>query len=153
MRARGGIEHGQDHDRRHAALRHRDCFVRRKPSRRTRIWRTSHARALNSVRIDISSSEGRKRITMRYAFILALALPFVVSCGEFVDKSAAIKAAEGAGFTDVRVTAQHGMAPSFYGCSKDDSVAFEIVGKNPIGKQTTATVCCGLFFKSCTVRY
>jgi len=82
-----------------------------------------------------------------------LLLPFVVACGEMVGENHAIRAAEGSGMTDVKVTAKHGLAPTFYGCSKDDAVAFDVQGKNANGVPTVATVCCGLIFKSCTVRY
>lgn len=90
---------------------------------------------------------------MKRLFLVATFAIAMIGCGEFVDPSHAVKAAEGIGFTEVKVVGQHGMAPTFYGCGKDDSVAFEIVGKNPTGKRTEATVCCGLFFKSCTVRF
>ncbi len=74
-------------------------------------------------------------------------------CGEMVGKGEAVKTMENAGFTNVHVTGQHGIAPSFNGCGVDDAVAFDVIGKNPAGKQVSATVCCGLVFKNCTIRY
>lgn len=89
---------------------------------------------------------------MQRIFLVGMCVA-IVGCGELVDKSSAVQAAENAGWSEVKVIEQHGIAPTFYGCSKDDSVAFEIRGKNPAGKSADATVCCGLVFKSCTVRY
>jgi hypothetical protein len=77
----------------------------------------------------------------------------LAGCGEMVDKDLAVQTMEKAGFKDVRVTAQHGINPTFYGCGKDDAVAFNVSAQNPTGKQVTATVCCGLVFKNCTIRY
>lgn len=77
----------------------------------------------------------------------------LVGCGEMIDKNVAVQTMENAGFKDVRVTGQHGIAPGWYGCGEDDAVAFDVNGKNPAGKQVSATVCCGLVLKNCTVRY
>lgn len=102
--------------------------------------------------IDTGILQTEKEMTSMRKFLLCL-FTMVAGCGEFVEPSNAIRSAESAGWSEVRVTEQHGMAPVFYGCGKDDSVAFGIVGKNPAGKRANATVCCGLIFKSCTVRF
>lgn len=74
-------------------------------------------------------------------------------CGEAVGHERPRAALESAGYGDVKITAQHGIAPALYGCGKGDAVAFEAVATNPAGKRVNAVVCCGLFFKSCTVRH
>ena len=85
--------------------------------------------------------------------ILVLFVLAIAACGEFVDDSRAVKAMEANGFTQVRVTGQHGMAPQWNGCSKSDAVAFDVQGINQQQKQIYATVCCGLILKSCTIRF
>jgi hypothetical protein len=77
----------------------------------------------------------------------------LTGCGEFVDKSEAVKTMESAGFQDIRVVGQNGIMPTLDGCARDDAVAFKVQAKNPAGKSTTATVCCGLILKACTIRY
>lgn len=83
----------------------------------------------------------------------ALVLVTLVSCGELKDNQNAIRAAEGAGLSDVKVTDKHGIAPELNGCAKGDAVAFDVHGKNAQGKTVYATVCCGLILKACTVRF
>jgi hypothetical protein len=74
-------------------------------------------------------------------------------CGEVATSpEQAVKTAETMGWSNVRVTERHGMAPSLYGCSDKDVVAYEISGKNPRGDSAAATVCCGWPFKGCTMR-
>ena len=84
--------------------------------------------------------------------ICAVALG-VASCGEFVSPSVAVSAAEMAGFTNVSVVSKSGIMPEWSGCSKGDAVAFHMNGKNPIGKEVSFLVCCGLVLKGCTVRF
>lgn len=66
---------------------------------------------------------------------------FLCSCGEIVtDQSKAIHAAETMGWSDVKVNARRGVAPTLYGCSKQDVVAYDIQGKNPAGKSSSAVM-------------
>ena len=82
-------------------------------------------------------------------FLVCLSL----CCGEVATSPEQAKgAAETMGWSDVRVTARHGIAPSFYGCDKSDTAAYDIKGKNPKGEPATATMCCGWPFKGCTMR-
>lgn len=89
---------------------------------------------------------------MKWAMMIALVV-IASGCGEAVSKDRATDAMEAAGYSDVHVTGQHGIAPEIYGCAKGDAVAFDVRAKNPAGKRTTATVCCGLILKGCTIRY
>jgi hypothetical protein len=68
---------------------------------------------------------------MRSLSTLVLLCAFAVGCGEMVDKSKAVAAMTSAGYTDVKVTDQHGISPSFYGCSDSDAVAFDVTATNP----------------------
>ncbi len=105
---------------------------------------------------NIKSFEIKEDIMKSRFFVLSLgffSLLALASCGEFVDPSKAVSAAESAGFTDVRMVQQNGITPSWDGCSSGDGVAFHMSGKNPIGKQTAFLVCCGTWVKGCTVRY
>lgn len=56
------------------------------------------------------------------------------------------------GFTDIRVTDTDRMFVGWSGCSDKDGVAHHATATNPRGDRVTLTVCCGLWFKGCTVR-
>lgn len=92
-----------------------------------------------------------KRIVL---FLCAMSL---LGCmGETIDKNRAVATMDAAGFKDIRVTGQHGVAPSWNGCSESDAVAFDVSATNPAGKRVTATVCCGwglVAEKGCTIRH
>jgi hypothetical protein len=89
---------------------------------------------------------------VKYTFTLFAALA-LAGCGEMVDKSRAVEAMEAAGYKNVIVTDQHGLAPGWYGCGKDDAVAFDVTATNPVGARTKAVACCGLIMKGCTIRH
>lgn len=84
---------------------------------------------------------------------LVLLASLATSCGEAVSDNRARNALTDAGYSDVLITAQHGIAPGLYGCGHDDAVAFEAVATNPAGRRVGAVVCCGLVLKGCTVRH
>lgn len=56
------------------------------------------------------------------------------------------------GFTDIRITGTDRMFAGWSGCSDKDGVAHHATATNPRGERVTLTVCCGTFFKGCTVR-
>ena len=72
------------------------------------------------------------------------------TCAAGSDTSAPRRALEAQGFTDIIV---HSGSPaaSLFGCGKDDALAYEATAKRD-GRPVRLTVCCGLVFKSCTVR-
>lgn len=74
--------------------------------------------------------------------VLAVAL---ISC---TDESSARKTLEAHGFTDIKTT---GWSP--FVCGKDDTTETGFEAKNQAGQRVTGTVCCGLIFKGCTVRF
>jgi hypothetical protein len=52
------------------------------------------------------------------------------------------------GYTDITTT---GYSP--FECGNDDSYSTGFKAKNPLGVVVEGVVCCGLFAKSCTVRF
>lgn len=54
------------------------------------------------------------------------------------------------GYTNIRMT-----GTPFFGCSKDDSffASSNFTATAPTGDDVEGTVCCGLMFKGCTVRW
>jgi hypothetical protein len=71
-----------------------------------------------------------------------------------VSEDRAVNALQAEGWTQVNITDKYVMAAQFMGgCGDDDAVAFKATGNNPAGNPSTATVCCGLLVKSCTIRH
>ncbi len=66
------------------------------------------------------------------------------------------RAAEAHGFRDVEVIDTHRAAPTRYGCSESDGVAFEVRAKNSNNMTVDFLVCCDSttlpFSKGCTIR-
>ncbi len=87
---------------------------------------------------------------MRLA-ILAAALA-TAGCGYLVDDADVLRTLEAHGFSDVRVTSRHEIAPEFFGCGKDDAAAFEAEATNASGRRVGVVVCAGWPFKGATVR-
>lgn len=85
--------------------------------------------------------------------LVALVMGLLVGCGEMEENSRAVATMEAAGYSHVAVTGKHGMAASWNGCSESDAVAFDVTATNPAGRRVTATVCCGLWGKGCTIRH
>jgi len=52
------------------------------------------------------------------------------------------------GFSDVKTGGY-----DFFACGRDDIFSTHFKAKNPAGNYVEGTVCCGRFFKGCTVRY
>ncbi len=80
------------------------------------------------------------------AFVSMYAGRFIVADGD------AVRAAEAQGFSDVRIVRRHNFFASLKGCGGDDRVAFEVRGANAAGGQADVLVCCGDWFKGCTIR-
>lgn len=60
----------------------------------------------------------------------------------------AIRALENQGLTNATIGEWAPMA-----CGEGDTVSREFTATNPTGKRVQGVVCCGLFLKSCTVRW
>ena len=90
---------------------------------------------------------------MKTTFFVVVCAVLLVACGEFVSSDAAVRAAVSSGIVDPRITGKTVALASFAGCAKEDGVAFDVTGKNASGERVEAVVCCGVWFKACTVRY
>jgi len=64
------------------------------------------------------------------------------------DEDGARRILEAQGMTEIEFT---GYAP--FDCSEDDTLQTGFRAKGPTGKALSGTVCCGLVFKNCTVRF
>ncbi len=74
--------------------------------------------------------------------------------GFYIWEENAVVALSKEGWSDVEVVSSHWLSPKIVGgCGNDDDTAFEVVGVNPAGKNSDATVCCSLLWKGCTVRH
>lgn len=77
--------------------------------------------------------------------LLVTALLCVGGC---TDEGAAREALASQGFTDIRIT---GWSPMT--CAEEDFSSTGFVAKNARGIEVKGVVCCGMLFKSCTVRW
>ncbi len=77
--------------------------------------------------------------------LLLIACLAVIGCA---NEDASRAALRNHGFTEIEIT---GWSP--FSCSRDDSWSTGFRAKNPVGKMVRGVVCCGLVFKSCTVRF
>ncbi len=91
---------------------------------------------------------------MRKAVLIAALILFPGCWGACVSSGRAEHALHAEGWTDVTVGAGHWISPHIIeGCSTSDDVAFSCSGLNPAGHPSSATVCCGFWFKGCTIRH
>ena len=81
---------------------------------------------------------------MKYALVFAIAVA-LGGCDNAAETDRTLRAA---GFTEIVVT---GWAPM--ACGKDDTWSTGFTAKNPNGRHVSGVVCCGLIFKSCTIRF
>jgi len=77
-------------------------------------------------------------------WILGLLLTLSLAC---VNEDDSLRTLQSAGYTNIQIT---GWKP--FSCGKDDTYSTGFTAKNPAGVKVTGVVCCGLMFKSCTVR-
>lgn len=42
---------------------------------------------------------------------------------------------------------------NIFSCGEDDTYSTNFTAKNPVGNVVSGTVCCGILFKGCTVRF
>jgi len=64
------------------------------------------------------------------------------------DDYAAVRTLRDSGFTDIQTTGY-----SWFECGEDDTTHTGFRATNPAGLVVEGTVCCGLVFKGCTVRF
>jgi hypothetical protein len=78
-------------------------------------------------------------------FLAPLLFLFLTACTPSNETS--IRVLEDNGFTSVRLG---GFA--FFGCSEGDSLTMNFEAIGPTGRPVSGVLCCGMVFKSCTVR-
>ncbi len=83
----------------------------------------------------------------------ALIVISLATCGAWVDDADGLHAAKSSGIAEPRITDKTTAFVWLAGCAKGDDVAFDITGKDASGERVEAVVCCGTWFKACTVRY
>lgn len=81
---------------------------------------------------------------MKYALI-AIAAVALLAC---TDDDNTFRTLKASGFTDIAVTGY-----SWFECGEGDAYHTGFVAKNTKGDRVEGTVCCGLWFKGCTVRF
>lgn len=87
---------------------------------------------------------------MKIKLLVLLGILALAGCA---DESDACRTVSDMGFDHCTVTDSHYIAPGFYGCHGDDSVAFEVRALNPAHRQVNVVVCCAHGpFGACTVR-
>lgn len=79
---------------------------------------------------------------MKYLIVFALILP---ACE---DRTSVSRALDSMGMTNVQWEGYDWAA-----CAEDDDTHTGFSATNPQGKRVRGTVCCGAFFKNCTVRW
>lgn len=76
--------------------------------------------------------------------IMILAAILTLAC---TDEGHARKVLKAQGYTEIQTTGYE-----VFSCSEDDTVRTGFVAKSASGQRVEGVVCCGLVFKSCTVR-
>lgn len=94
-----------------------------------------------------------KRMKLTSKDILAFILATAISCLVLLfsgctdpDRSTEILLRQG--FTEIQFTGY-----DWFACSEDDTYSTGFTAVGPTGINVEGTVCCGLLFKSCTVRW
>lgn len=72
-------------------------------------------------------------------------LPLLVGC---TTESRTRETLQKAGYSNITAGGYN-----FFECGKDDFYATKFTATNPVGQSIDGTVCCGLFFKGCTIRF
>ena len=70
----------------------------------------------------------------------------------FIDKERAIKAAENANYSEIKIVSTGVVFIGLRGCSANDAKMVKVEAKNMSGKEVKFTVCIG-FFKGATIRH
>ena len=72
----------------------------------------------------------------------------LVSAGACTDEPSARRILSAQGFRKIQITGYE-----FFACGRDDSIHTGFSALNHEGGHVDGVVCCGLIFKSCTVRF
>ena len=90
-------------------------------------------------------------VTLSIAAVL-VTVALVCAGRYFVENNDALRAATSGGLIEARVTERHNFLAASRGCTSGDAVAFTVAGLDSHGQAAEMTVCCGTWFKGCTVR-
>lgn len=82
---------------------------------------------------------------IKLMMLIILCLLLISGC---VSEKHTVRTLEKAGYTDIEITGL-----KLLRCSDDDFFMTGFKAKNTNGKIIEGVVCCGLLFKSCTIRY
>jgi hypothetical protein len=77
--------------------------------------------------------------------VLGILLALTMACS---DNDGARNVLQGAGYTDINTTGY-----KWFGCGEKDSYHTGFTAKGPTGVRVNGVVCCGMFFKGCTIRF
>lgn len=80
--------------------------------------------------------------------ILLVAVAVAIMLSGCVTETKTLKTLDNGGFEEAEIT---GWKP--FSCGQDDWFKTGFKAKNANGKEITGTVCCGLIFKDCTIRF
>jgi len=87
----------------------------------------------------------KNKIKLMMCWLIILCLLLTSGC---VSEKHTVRTLEKASYTDIEITGL-----KLLSCSDDDFFMTGFKAKNPNGKIIEGVVCCGLIFKSCTIRY
>lgn len=79
-------------------------------------------------------------------FAIGFGMQAEMNCGSPPPMAKA--AVEAQGFSDVRVGEWEA-----FSCGQGDTLSRRFTAKNPAGNRVSGIVCCGMFFKGCTIRW
>jgi hypothetical protein len=82
---------------------------------------------------------------MKLILMFLVIMFFLIGC---TDTNGTVRTLKSSGYTEISVGGY-----DWFSCGEDDWSATTFHAKNPNGEYVSGTVCCGLFFKGCTVRY
>lgn len=82
---------------------------------------------------------------IRYIFTSLILALLVAGC---TSNNKTVETLEKMGFTEVKPKGY-----DMFSCSEDDFTSTKFEAKNPLGQTVEGTVCCGMIFKNCTVRW
>lgn len=80
--------------------------------------------------------------------LIAMCFAMCLMAGCMSSDSDATQTLRNSGYSNIKTT---GLNP--LSCSEDDFTRTGFVATNPSGQRVAGTVCCGMIFKGCTIRF
>lgn len=91
-------------------------------------------------------------IELIYVIFIVIAVFLALFRGIFADRSAAIRALETQGYSEIQIIDHQWFLVGLRGCDGKDAAKFPARAKNPVGKEVECFVCTGWPFKGATIR-